>query len=262
MPQCTKELRRPRLARFRAARGLQRSRRAGPGDRRGRPSLGRAEEVARETRRAERAAAAASPAPPPRPGLLGRHAAPSAPQPPPLGAAEPDRGPELGAAARGQEVPPPAPPPARATSSAPRAVPGRSRWWVQGRRRRLPGPRRLRRLLRLRLLLRRLLLLLRVACHQDSQILKSTVVTSESIRERITDDAIYYWLFHSTSIFIEHLPETKLGKHRDHKTLCRVQRDAGYRISNLGRLKFRSSVPAWQTRRGNFPPCTSVRISD
>lgn len=38
-------------------------------------------EVARETRRAERAAAA-RPAPPPRPALLGRHAAPSARRPP------------------------------------------------------------------------------------------------------------------------------------------------------------------------------------
>lgn len=54
----------------------------GPGSRSRRGlkrKLGTAE-VARETRRAERAAAA-SPAPPPRPGLLGRHAAPSARQP-------------------------------------------------------------------------------------------------------------------------------------------------------------------------------------
>lgn len=54
----------------------------GPGSRSRRglkKKLGTAE-VARETRRAERAAAA-SPAPPPRPGLLGKHAAPSARQP-------------------------------------------------------------------------------------------------------------------------------------------------------------------------------------
>lgn len=67
---------------------------------RGHPLLGKVE-VARETRRAERAAAA-SPAPPPRPGLLSRHAAPSAGRPP----LRSRPGPEPRPRAR-QEVPPP-----------------------------------------------------------------------------------------------------------------------------------------------------------
>lgn len=71
-----------------------------PGCTRGHPLQGKVE-VAGETGRAERAAAA-SPAPPPRPGLLSRHAAPSARRPP----LRSRPGPEPRQRA-GQEVPPP-----------------------------------------------------------------------------------------------------------------------------------------------------------